>query len=237
MRAAPIGLAVSVVVATCAHDRVASAEGIGPDLAEPEPPVEPTPSSSPSAPTAPAAPMQWYGGEVLLVDLASDLAMLGGALLVSNGSDNGGGGVVALLGGAGYLTGGPIVHAAHSSSGRIVAGSLGLRFALPLLGAAVGAFAASGCSAPPPSTSSDFSFDLSGLDCLGAQLQGMLIGFGVGMLTAQIVDAAFLSTEPARAAPGGATAHPSLFVVEPTLGTLRDSERRLVPTLGIVAAF
>jgi hypothetical protein len=58
-----------------------------------------------------------------------------------------------------------------------------------------------------------------------------------GMVAAQIADATANSYEPARSAPSAVTARNPFLLVQPQVGMVRDSERRSVPTLGVVLAF
>jgi hypothetical protein len=83
------------------------------------------PASSPTAlqPVPKETRRVYYGGEVLLCDLASVLLLFGG--------------VTAPIGAGGYLLGGPIVHARHGNPERAVA-SAALRLALPVVGGSVG---------------------------------------------------------------------------------------------------
>ncbi|MBI3204298.1 MAG: hypothetical protein HYZ29_22365 [Myxococcales bacterium] len=71
---------------------------------------------------------RWYGGEILLADVASITLLF----------------AAPPVGAVGYLFGGPIVHAAHGEGGNSV-GSFGVRVAMPMLGA-LGGCAISGDS-------------------------------------------------------------------------------------------
>lgn len=125
------------------------------------------------------AERRWYGWETLTVDAVSISAI-----------------PVAGVGIAGYLLGGPIVHASHDRWG-IAAASLGLRLGLPLVGGMAGS-KLENCH-----VSSSYDEGMCGL-------AGLILGMGVGMLTAIVIDAAVLSYERAPATsergPSGASA-------------------------------
>jgi len=93
---------------------------------------------------------------------------------------------LAGVGVAGYLVGAPIVHAAHDRWGAAAA-SLGLRVALPIAGAYAGV-ALANCG-----NSQRASEDWCGLG-------EAVLGLGVGMLAAIVIDAAVLGYERAPAA-------------------------------------
>jgi hypothetical protein len=117
----------------------------------------------------------WYGWQTLAVDGAALLMAVGG-VSVSDGGQGNGGQAFAGLATATYALGGPIVHFAHAhvSSGFA---SLALRVFTPILFAFVG-------------------YGLQ--DCAGGQLcglGGLVIGGGLGILTAITVDAAVLARE------------------------------------------
>ena len=90
-------------------------------------------------------------------------------------------GPVIALGVATYAVGAPLVHGYHHQSGH-AAGSLALRLGLPLLGALVGAAAAS-----HDSPDSD------------GQVAAPAFGVMCGAIAASLVDAAFLARQPVRA--------------------------------------
>lgn len=129
--------------------------------------VKPThrrPDPEPNEPT-PAVHHHWYGWQNLLVDVA--------ALAVAIVSVNADASALASVGI--YLLGGPIVHCAHGQRGRGF-GSLGLRFAMPIVGLlGCGVFADGDDSA--------------------CSLEGIILGGAVGMLGAIIIDAAVLAHE------------------------------------------
>ena len=157
------------------------------------PPDLPPPAPPPSAPAAPAEPVvvaqpqqvptygqyqqrrhrersHWYGWQNLVVDGGVVVASAG--LGAANGSA---GGVLAVTG---YLFGGPIVHWSHGQVGRGFA-SLGIRVGAPFLFATLGYVAFRG-----ESRSDDFAGAI-----------GLVLGFGFGVLSAIIIDAAALAYE------------------------------------------
>lgn len=126
-------------------------------------------SSSNVAPTGPVHE-QWYGWQTLLVDLAG----LAVGLIELGGNSDGS----PLFGGV-YFLGGPIVHFAHGHVGRGF-GSLVLRLLMPLPGVLVGAAASLGCA------------ERGDEPCTNAPI---VIGGGLGMLGAIIINAAVLAYE------------------------------------------
>ncbi len=113
---------------------------------------------------------RWYGWQNLIVDGG---VIVGGLALSAATAEAGG---VVLV--TGYFFGGPIVHWSHGQVGRGFA-SLGIRVAAPLLFAGLG-YAV-------------FQRDGSGADLRG--LAGAILGFGLGVVSAIVVDAAALAYE------------------------------------------
>lgn len=119
---------------------------------------------------------EWYGWQIAL----SDAASIG---LMATGKET-----LALVGGLGWVFGGPIIHSAHEDFG---AGGidLGLRLGLPVVGGIAG-FRGSGCVE----------------DCEGLP-SGALLGFFLGGVAAMALDYGLLSTHERVALtplPGGA---------------------------------
>jgi len=113
-----------------------------------------------------------YGSVIAVTDLAAIVTAS-----VAGGAQSGQGAIV----GAGiYLLGGPLVHLAHGRPSRAV-GSFALRLFLPagggLVGGLVASAAQSGCHG-----------EMCGLGILA----GLVLGGGLGALSAMIVDAAYL---------------------------------------------
>ena len=141
----------------------------------------------PLGPQLPSMPVhterQWYGWQTLIGDLASAGLMTAGLAVNADatGYDSGRrfmGSAIATLGVAGYAAGAPTLHFInHHPLGAL--GSIGLRLALPTLGAAIGAGAAN-CSADHQ----------EGSLCPLSQL---VLGVGVGALAAIALDASVLA--------------------------------------------
>jgi len=133
----------------------------GTALAEP-------PGMTAALPAAPApTESEWYGWQILIADGAT----LGIAAATEQGE-------LAL----GWIGTGAVVHTAHGNYGRAVA-SVGLRVALPLLGASAGAASAQGCTG-----------DFCGL---GEVLVGGLVGMGA----AEVIDLVMAKDEHEIAPP------------------------------------
>ena len=115
----------------------------------------------------------WYGWQIMTTDA---VALVFGAIAADAQS-----GALFGVGGATYLLGGPVVHWAHDNIGKGF-GSLGLRVGVPLLFGGIGA----GVS------------DSGGGEGLG-QLVGFIVGAGIGMIPAAIIDWAVLAYEPVTA--------------------------------------
>ena len=126
---------------------------------------------------APQPPLDWYGWQILLVDLASTAAIVGGSVAAQDG---GTAIAIPIVGGAGYLAGGPLVHLAHGEGDRATRSAL-LRAFVPLgvgaLGAGLGALSAG---------SGSNEICASKRAC-GAAF-GALLGVSAGMLTAMVAD-------------------------------------------------
>ena len=129
--------------------------------------------------TQPTTKRQWYGWQTLLTDAGSLLLIVAAAE-----SDDSGG--YALAGAAGYLAGGPIVHAAHGHAGKAW-GSLGLRAGAPLGGALVGLAIGS-------ASAGDCAGDLCGLEALAFGAVGFIIGTGAAI----VIDAAVIANEDVK---------------------------------------
>jgi hypothetical protein len=178
-------------------------------------PIEPEDALAVRPPVKPAR--RWYGGEVLGSDaVALSLLLIGiGAASSANGSNDGLAAGLSVTSGFVYVLGGPIVHWAHGHVGAGF-GSLALRVGLPfaggLLGGLLGAAAVSGQN--------------DGLNGLGVVLGGALVGFGVGVAAAIIVDPAVNSYEDAPAEKQAA------FTVLPTFAPTKDGAM-----LGVVGMF
>jgi hypothetical protein len=179
-----------------------------PALAEPAQAPVAAPPTAVEAPQQPVAPQQqrpparfgwapvvappdaslprakrWYGAYTLATDGAAVALALGGAALDRDGEL-----LLAASVGA-YLVGGPIVHLAHGNPGRSLL-SLGTRAGLPVTLAFLGV-AAEGCG--------DGGGDFCGYG-------GALIGFGVGLVGAVVIDAAVIARDEVEPTPAIAPA-------------------------------
>ncbi len=187
--------------------------------------------SQPPAASASLVDPEWYGWQAIIADA------LGGGLLAlsSQVSGQNGGVAVALVGVTDLVVTAPLIHAAHAQAGR--AGiSVAMRLGLPLLGGLFGLAVGGSTCRPPPASPS--TFDLSGLDCLGAQIEGSLVGGGVGMVIAVIVDDSALAWDRPLVFGRDAWSHHSPRLQwMPTAGVAYDAGKRQVPTVGIGATF
>lgn len=114
---------------------------------------------------------RWYGSQTL----ASD-AIATGMLLTAASSESGG---LATLSLVTYLLVPPVIHGAHGQAGMSFA-SFGIRLSFPLLGMTVG------------SASADCGGEDKEMFC---GLSEAMLGFGVGALSAMVIDGAFLAWE------------------------------------------
>ncbi len=136
-----------------------------------------THASPASAQEAVRSESYWYGWQTMSADGAS-LAVV--ALGASTGAS-----VVTWAGIGGLVLGAPLVHVANKR-GEIGAVSLGLRIALPLLGAGIGYASAGSCYEDPNSHEFLGHCFLHGLNEAAA-------GLLVGLASASIIDASALS--------------------------------------------
>jgi hypothetical protein len=116
-----------------------------------------------------------------------------------------------LGGGLVYLLGGPTIHVAHGETGRAV-GSLALRAALPIIGGLVGGklwwnSQDARCRDGDPDFCADDEVNV-----------GAVYGLGLGLLTAMVVDTAFLARPVPIRREAGATWAPQLAVTPGHLG-------------------
>jgi len=147
-------------------------------------------------PTAAVAAADWYGWQSLASD-AGAVALFTTAGLLSNAADHGAHDRTAAattfwLGLGTYALGGPIVHLAHDRPAAMVR-SLAMRLLLPVGG---------GIAALPAARilcSSDDGED--GLACLAGTF---VVGAGLGLIAAAVLDAALLARVPRADGPGAA---------------------------------
>jgi hypothetical protein len=185
-------------------------------------------AQSPPAPTLTtqdaASPRKgaWYGWQILVID---GLALVAGTVALPQTGGDSGVRSAAFAGAAlaGYILGGPVVHAVHREFGKGGI-SLGLRTGGPFSLAALGIFvgAVVGGLKPPALTGS---------------IVGMEIGLGVGAVVASAVDVALFSFEKPRPAETTTPAAPTALQLAPTLGLPRDVNGRTTPTAGLAGTF
>lgn len=121
---------------------------------------------------------EWYGWQIMPVDAVS-LGVMTYTIVWRHPSTrvNNSLGYASL---AGYTFGAPIVHLAHGQWWR-ASGSLGLRLGLPMLGAL---------------TASAIIGDTGNAETGYFDLPWLVVGAGVGVLSAMALDAAFLAHKP-----------------------------------------
>jgi len=174
---------------------------------------------------------EWYGWQAIIADA------LGGGLLALSSQVSGpnGGVAVAVVGLTDLVVTAPLIHVAHAQAGR--AGiSVGMRLGLPLLGGLLGVAVGGSTCQPPPA--SPGAVDFSGLDCLGAQIGGALVGAGVGMAIAVIVDDSALAWDrPLVFGRDARSQHSPRLQWMPVAGVACDVGKRQVPTVGVGGTF
>lgn len=147
--------------------------------------------------TAPALALETvsYRKQVLLADGLSVAAIALGPVLARDGS----GGKLAMLGVAGYVFGAPLVHLAHGRGGAAFK-SLGLRTALPMLGAIAGFKLGPNDLMCGQSESSETGHGGGG--CPGGSISGAIGGLLIGSIAAAAIDSKYLARyETMRTAP------------------------------------
>lgn len=170
-------------------------------------PVAPAPESTiPLAPPGlvPAAPLPApepafevhnYRWQIAAVDAA-------GLALALSGNGTG-----VSLGALTYILGGPIMHGLHNEGGRMGV-SLALRLGLPILLAYGGASLAQANNHCRPDDD----------DCDSGALGGAILGFGLGVATAMVIDTAVIARPIEVRRPPGATWAPQIAVTPQRVG-------------------
>lgn len=140
------------------------------------------------APPPPAPPVKrWYGYQIMLTDL--------GSIVLAAASSR----QTLPLGGLGFFAMPAVIHGVHHNTPMAIASPL-LRLGLPVAGLLIGA-SAENCSNRSSSDDGDF-----------CGLEGAVLGMGVGLLTAMIIDyakafevrpAAYAAVTPAARKPRG----------------------------------
>jgi hypothetical protein len=169
-------IAASVLLSTTiASAQAPGTVAIAPLDAEPVPGLDvvPLPSETVS-----------YRAQVHLADGASVLAVIGGGMS--------GNGEIAAMGFAGYFVGAPLVHLANGQPAR-AAKSLGLRVALPMLGALAG-FKLMGEDTASDSAHSCTGDPASACVGMGGSLVGLMLGGMLGAVTASYIDGKYLAS-------------------------------------------
>jgi hypothetical protein len=140
---------------------------------EVEPPAEPASVQPWRAPENTGETSGWYGDHILLMDAIA-------AVVINLGVRQEHGHLV-LVGAGTMLLGGPIMHIAHGERDNLLR-SIPLRIVLPISGAALGLYAPESCK----------------WGCHGLNTERIVLGLGLGMAAASIIDAAFLARPRAR---------------------------------------
>jgi hypothetical protein len=138
-----------------------------------EPPAEPASVQPWRAPENAGKASGWYGDHILLMDAIA-------AVVINLGVRQEHGHLV-LVGAGTMLLGGPIMHIAHGERDALLR-SIPLRIVLPISGAALGLYAPEYCR----------------WGCYGVNPERIVLGLGLGMAAASIIDAAFLARPRAR---------------------------------------
>ncbi len=137
-----------------------------------------------------------YRKQVLLADGLSVAAIALGPVLARDES----GGKLAMLGIAGYMFGAPLVHLAHGRGGAAFK-SLGLRTALPMLGAIAG-FKLGPNDLVCAQASDTYEGGHGGGGCSGGSITGAIGGLLIGSIAAAAIDSKYLARyETMRTAP------------------------------------
>ncbi len=183
-----LALSLSLASFVVAFARVASADEL-----------PPTPQAPPPAsPDATDSRSDWYGYQTLIADGVAGAGLVLTATV--GGSSRSEAAAPSLLVGtlASYALGAPIVHFANGEAGRGLA-SFAVRLAAPSVGAGLGFAAASGCSR-------------NGEAMNFCPLGGLVVGVGVGMAVASVVDASALAWKPAKKTEEKASIAPDLSI-------------------------
>jgi hypothetical protein len=163
-------------------------------------------TNPPAAISTPRGP--WYGWQSLIIDAPAVSLLVAGAAAPTLNDRLGSAPTIA--GGVAFVLGGPIVHWAHGSVGKGFA-SLGLRVVIPVL--------------------AELAFYLACFDCSHSDGQlGMTLVLIPALLVPAALDDFVLAYEPA-----GVPSTPSSHLgLTPTVGAVRDAEKRVVPTVGVI---
>lgn len=193
-------LAASAALPARAHAQ--SAVELRPYTPSARPVVDPVapPSVVHAAPARPLVTRSWYGYQLMATDAASIGLLFAGP--------------AAPLGGITFFGAPPAIHGLHGNA-RMAIASPAMRIGLPLVGMVLGS-SAERCERNP-----DSDFDMCGLG-------GAMVGGGIGLLAAMVVDYA-LAWQVTAAAPVAASAPPA---APRGAGGLRVSSAGLAPLNG-----
>jgi hypothetical protein len=168
----------------------------------------------------------WYGGQTLATDGAAfALALAGGATMQAPGVST----ALAMASLATYVLGGPIVHGTHGRGGAAV-GDLVMRLAVPITGALLGAAIGSAVAPASASTCEDDG------PC-GGGLGGAVLGLGIGIVTASIVDATVLAYEPTAPRHSQPDQDASGIRVVPSVAVVPQGHDGALGTVGAIGTF
>ncbi|HRG97644.1 MAG TPA: hypothetical protein PLR99_15420 [Polyangiaceae bacterium] len=131
--------------------------------------------------SSPARADEWYGYQTIGGDVVATTLLLSSAA-----TDNTPRKVLFVASASTYLLASPVIHAAHERGGAAI-GAVGLRVFAPLTLGLLGLVVGAGSS-----KSGNW----------GAPLAGGFIGFGLGVLTAMVIDAAALARKESPTAQG-----------------------------------
>jgi hypothetical protein len=162
-------------------------------------------------------PAQWYGWQILL----ADTGVAGTVALAGATSSSAASGLLEGTAIVGYLVDGPLIHAAHHQGAK-VGYSLALRLLLPVAGVGIGVAAASGDA----QSNAPFSFQ---------PLVDAVIGFGVGMIAAAVVDGVALGWGPPSRG-DSARVIPLRPHLVPSIAFAVDAHRDPTPVFGVAGS-
>ncbi|HEY4013522.1 MAG TPA: hypothetical protein VGM06_09305 [Polyangiaceae bacterium] len=221
------GLAGAAVIAAVAVAGVAHAQ----TPEDPPPPVPVASAPPPGRLAAVATGSSWYGYELLMADAFTAMSFAGAAA-AGNGAA---GGALAALGGAVYVGSGAAIHVMHHQGGKAVA-SVVLRVGAPFLGGLIGLLVGQSNARQVTPLDSATSSNTSTLPAIF----DAIVGFGVGVVSAVVVDDVFLSFErsPGQEAPPPAPPAPNAaFSVTPYAGAVPGARGEAQAALGLTGRF
>jgi hypothetical protein len=166
---------------------------------------------------------RWYGAPMLAIDgVTFAIALVGTGLFVDGATktapgdyrnEKDDGGVIVVISGAVYAFSGPFAHGDHDHWGMAFA-SFGLRTTLPCLAFLAGAGFGALTDAP---------------NHYSGAVEGAVIGFGIGVLGAFLLDDLLLARDTVAPA---ATEHSSAFQILPTFAPIKNGA-----SVGVIGVF